>query len=99
MNFTQKGEYFGYPPCCIKSFVEQYNNIKHVIPVSYISNNNTGFLPCFTCATRILSGEIGLKDLITNRECETDFPDGHGRKILSDNKKQKQPRQNKQKYI
>jgi hypothetical protein len=85
MNFTQKGEYFGYPPCCIKSFIEQYNTIKQTTPISYILNNNTGFLPCYKCSARILSGELKLTDLIKNRECETDFPNGGGTKILRDN--------------
>ena len=85
MNFLQKGEYFGYPLCCIQSFITQFNNIHNVMPTNYISNNTTGFLPCYTCSKRVLSGEIKIKDLITNRECETEFPNGDGYKILLDN--------------
>jgi hypothetical protein len=67
----ESGEYYGYPPCCIKSFDSTFPR-----PTNYIPNNRTGFLPCVKCSNRVLNGEITIADLITNRKCVAHFPDG-----------------------
>ena len=67
----EAGEYYGYPPCCIKSFDSKFPR-----PTNFIPNNRTGFLPCFKCSNRIMNGEIKIEDLITKRKCVTHFPDG-----------------------
>jgi len=51
-----------------------------------IPGNGTGFLPCNSCENRVLSGEITIDQLITNRECETAFPNDNGEKIKSQRK-------------
>jgi hypothetical protein len=53
----------------------------------YIQDNDTGFLPCKPCSDRVLSGEINIDQLITNRECEKAFPnDDDGQKIMIERK-------------
>jgi hypothetical protein len=85
MNLEEKGVYFGYPKCCIAYFMNRHNN--QLMPrAQYIQDNDTGFLPCKPCADRVLSGEITIDQLITNRECETTFPNGDGEKIKAQRK-------------
>ena len=43
---------------------------------------NKGFIPCINCATQIVDGKIKLEDLITNRECETAFPNDDGIRVI-----------------
>jgi len=85
MNLEEKGVYFGYPKCCIAYFMNRYNN-RSMPRVQYIQDNDTGFLPCESCAQRVLSGEITIDQLITNRECEKAFPNGDGEKIMAQRK-------------
>jgi hypothetical protein len=85
MNLEETGAYFGYPKCCIAYFMNRYNN--QLMPrKQYIQDNDTGFLPCKPCADRVLSGEITIDQLITNRECETEFPNDDGEKIMAQRK-------------
>jgi hypothetical protein len=88
MNLVEKGAYFGYPTCCIIYFMRRYNNNKSEVMAKkqHIPGNETGFLPCKSCAQRVLSGEITIAQLITNRECETAFPNDNGAKINAQRK-------------
>ena len=70
-NKRKVGEYFGYPPCCIDEFMRTRGS--HNKERSKASKN-TGFIPCSAHTEQILAGEIRLKDLITNRTCNTRFP-------------------------
>lgn len=78
MSFQEKGRYFGYPKCCIEYFMES----KEKVNKSYIPNNHTGFLPCKKCADKVLNKGLKMEDLLVNRECETKFPIGKGKKIM-----------------
>lgn len=67
-----KGEYFGYPQCCIDEFGR--NPLNQRLEEQNVASNGTGFIPCKMHAIMILRGKIQLKDLITNRQCPFKFP-------------------------
>uniref|UniRef100_A0A6C0F2Y7 Uncharacterized protein n=1 Tax=viral metagenome TaxID=1070528 RepID=A0A6C0F2Y7_9ZZZZ len=84
LSFQEKGRYFGYPECCIKHFMDI--KYKSTMIKNYIPNNNTGFLPCKICADKVLNEGLTLANLLVNRECETTFPIGNGKKIIENRK-------------
>jgi len=67
------GKHFGYPKCCIDSFFETVGAIGN--PLGAEAGQETGFIPCPVCAEKVLSEEIELKDLITNRKHALPFPE------------------------
>lgn len=69
-KWEEKGKYYGYPDCCIKSFCKGHSYSKKQIMV----HNSSGFIPCKKHAQQILDGKITLSDLIQNRICKTPFP-------------------------
>ena len=73
LQFT--GIYYGYPSCCIQSFIHDYgtNTVKRTSTQLQV-HENSGFIPCHNCATKILAGEITLKQLIADRICSFEFP-------------------------
>ncbi len=96
MNFKEKemstrdlGRYFGYPECCIDYFHkrndkrnDKKNDKKNDKEKSTsLSSSETGFIPCPSCANKIIIGEVKIEDLICNRECETVFPNDNGMRI------------------
>lgn len=72
--WLSNGMYFGFPPCCIFSFmfVKVKNRTKNQNKV----HKFFGFIPCSECSDRIVNGEIKLEDLISKklRQCEFTFP-------------------------
>ena len=74
-----KGKYYGYPRCCIKSFEKHWGPPK---PVQSKIANRRGFIPCMACCKLIIDDKIKIEDLIKNRECELSFPNGAGKRIL-----------------
>lgn len=75
--YTKQGEYFGYPKCCIKSFIKTEGAVKNPQgkEASKLNGKNTGFIPCKYHAKKILSGEITLESLIaTSRKEKLVFP-------------------------
>lgn len=75
--YTKKGEYFGYPNCCIDSFINMVNSNKDFsdLPEVQKKHNREGFTPCEKCCTKIERGEIKIENLIdySKRVCETPF--------------------------
>ena len=66
---TKKGRYYGYPECCIESYIVAYNQITYNNPLPITKEQegvhlSTGFIPCQQHALKILSGKIHLEDLI-----------------------------------
>lgn len=60
---SKMGKYYGYPECCIKSFV----NLFHLNQKSAEQEKvhmSTGFIPCHEHAMEILAGRIVIEDLI-----------------------------------
>jgi len=75
-NKAKVGEYFGYPKCCIRQFMEVYNipANKTKYAICYTVSTNTGFIPCMEHAKQIMCKEIKLADLINDRKCDAKFP-------------------------
>lgn len=69
------GDYYGYPRCCSKEYFFILNGTPHTPAQDDDSVHfGTGFIPCDMHAKMIISGEIGLGDLINDRQCPTIFP-------------------------
>jgi hypothetical protein len=57
-----KGQYFGYPKCCINSFCNEV-----VLRSQRRASNHSGFIPCKKHSKLILLKKITLKSLIRDR--------------------------------
>jgi len=71
------GEYYGYPVCCTRELLANWDkddgtNDLHR-PEQLEVCQNSGFIPCLSCARRIQRQEITLKALITNRQAPYPF--------------------------
>jgi len=77
-NKRKLGEYYGYPKCCIDSFMERNQDKRKVREASKGRevSRRTGFIPCDKHAEEILRGSICIEDLIIDRKCEARFPNG-----------------------
>jgi len=64
------GKYYGYPKCCIDSFIV---DTKRTQTQRYV-NKGLGFIPCNNCATKIMNGENTIEELIKNRIFSKAFP-------------------------
>jgi len=64
------GKYYGYPKCCIDSFIV---NTKRTRNQRYV-HKGLGFIPCNNCATKIMNGEKTIEQLIKNRIFSKAFP-------------------------
>lgn len=89
MNHTSKqtkksrwqilGEHYGYPKCCIASFEQTMGAIGN--PLGAEAGEETGFIPCPSCAKLIINQEIKLGDLIINRKHSLPFPNSSTRVV------------------
>ena len=68
----------GYPKCCAKGFVFDRPFEKYQLEAANLNGKPTGFIPCRSCATKILNGEIKITDLIKNRKISAPFPMAEG---------------------
>ena len=75
VNYRMKkqGEFFGYPECCVKSFIKFVNGKGKRTCIQNITSHPEGFVPCNLHAKQIFRGDITLKHLIQNRICSVDF--------------------------
>jgi len=64
------GKYYGYPKCCIDSFIDDTKRTQSQIYV----DKGLGFIPCNNCATKIMNGENTIEQLIKNRIFSKVFP-------------------------
>ena len=89
MTLAESGKYFGYPQCCIDFFVNMntermkylhtYTPYVHKWTSCQTQLKGTiGFLPCRECAYNIVHNGVLPHELIKNRECELEFPNGCG---------------------
>ena len=75
MSFPMKskGEYYGYPECCIRAF-HTFVMFRDISPERQRAAKN-GFVPCQDCAEKILNGQRKLHELILpTRKCDKPFP-------------------------
>jgi hypothetical protein len=81
------GVFYGYPTCCIDHFITRYEKIKTaatfeegIKECNNLTDNQekftgTGFIPCPSCADRLVKENADPSTLIKNRACVTAFPD------------------------
>jgi hypothetical protein len=77
------GKFYGYPSCCIKSFIS--TSIPNRTASQLLVHNGSGFIPCPECAEKIIMGQTTLEQLITNRFCSTEFSSKNIQTSLSRN--------------
>jgi len=79
MTVRQKGIFYGYPKCCIDSFIQVKIN-KRTRTQRLVQRTSvfagTGYIPCHECSVKILNNEETIESLITNRLCRNKFPKG-----------------------
>lgn len=78
-KWIEHGKRFGYPECCIESFVIRVSglldgNLDRPDKIQILAGNGTGFIPCSNCSLKVVSGECMLIDLIKNRKNRNKFP-------------------------
>jgi hypothetical protein len=73
MDLYNYGKYYGYPKCCIESFIESTMLFKNKTRTQIKISNNSGFIPCSYCSWKVLSKQCTLNDLIHNRICDKPF--------------------------
>lgn len=77
-RFTAFGQYFGYPKCCIEWFMD--SRVHKTIPYALtetqqVVEEGEGFIPCPSCARKVLRERLQLSDLILDsRICPTPYP-------------------------
>lgn len=69
----KQGEYFGYPKCCIKSFIGFISGKKERDPIQIQAAHPEGFVPCKTHAKQILKKKVRVVDLLENRVSIREF--------------------------
>jgi len=68
-HYYERGRYYGFPRCCVRSFVEPFKTggtivlMKDRPKVQRLVAAN-GFVPCKRHARLILDGKIKIQDLI-----------------------------------
>jgi hypothetical protein len=74
-NYIRKkqGEYFGYPSCCVKSFITFVNGKGKRYPIQNKNSHPEGFVPCWKHAKLLDKKKITMRDLIQNRVCSLTF--------------------------
>ena len=70
---SKQGEFFGYPKCCVKSFIKYLTGKGKRSCIQNITSHPEGFVPCEKHARKIHRGEINVKDIILNRVCTVEF--------------------------
>lgn len=76
-HFIISGVYFGYPSCCIKSFLEGIKYIgsfKRFTVAQNLIMDESGFIPCHKCSIKIIKNSLTKNDIIKNRIHEEEYP-------------------------
>lgn len=68
------GIYYGYPECCINSFLQNLIHRKSPGKLRIKAGNKTGFIPCLCHAKKINSRKITIQSIIKNRIAKNPFP-------------------------
>jgi hypothetical protein len=63
-HMYKTGDYYGYPRCCIKEFMETFYTFGKRTDKQKKASNGLGFIPCVKHAEEILEGKIKVEDLI-----------------------------------
>ena len=63
-HLYSNGRYFGYSECCIAALVENFG--KHnQSRERYIASKIVGYVPCASCAEKIITGTVSIDDLVS----------------------------------
>lgn len=76
-HWNKMGHYFGYPQCCIDDFTafargEVKERTRYQME---FFRNAHGFIPCPSCAQKVLTGALTMNELLKHRQCPTAFPE------------------------
>ena len=79
MTTKQKGIFYGYPKCCIDSFIQikinKRTSAQRLVQRKSVVSG-TGYIPCHECSVKILNNETTIESLIINRLSRNKFPKG-----------------------
>jgi hypothetical protein len=64
----KQGEFFGYPKCCVNSFIRYMSGKGKRTPLQNKMSHPEGFIPCNKHAKRIHMREIDISDLIDTKK-------------------------------
>lgn len=75
VNYIRKkqGEYYGYPPCCVRSFLAFMNGKGKRHPIQNKNSHPEGFVPCLKHAKLLDKKQTTMRDLIQHRVCSLTF--------------------------
>jgi hypothetical protein len=73
MHWRERGNYYGYPSCCVNAFVRRPYDAQFTD--DEVNYSKGGFLPCKKHLKMIKQGKVQIEDLIQDRQCKTGFPD------------------------
>lgn len=68
------GKYFGYPECCINSFIFNMETSLLYRKPEQLEAATHGYVPCPSCARKLIAGEVTVDELVKGRTCSTPFP-------------------------
>lgn len=71
-HWRNRGNYYGYPSCCINAFIRRSIDVEFTEDELLYSKG--GFLPCKKHLKMIKQGKITIESLIQDRQCVTSFP-------------------------
>lgn len=71
-NLYSLGLYYGYPKCCIESFIRDKNSMGWLFRGER-QLTGTGYIPCAECNARYTPNEM-VKRINANRGCPKRFP-------------------------
>ena len=69
----KQGEYFGYPSCCVRSFVRFVTRKGKRYPIQNKNSHPEGFVPCLKHARLLEKKKVNIKELIQNRISKVEF--------------------------
>ena len=75
INYIRKkqGEWFGYPPCCVRSFLAFMNGKGKRHPIQNKNSHPEGFVPCLKHAKLLEKKQITMREVIQHRVCSIRF--------------------------
>jgi len=73
-NIYKNGIYYGYPKCCINSYISHHYNEKSFTHLQMCVSAGTGFIPCLNHAQELCKRNNSIISIISKRECPFDFP-------------------------
>ena len=60
-HFIENGIYFGYPTCCIVSFVKGLDKLGSPDRFTFAQElimDNSGFIPCHSCSIKLIKNKL-----------------------------------------